>query len=171
MARAGHESWVLGVTVHPEGAAFATCSSDAKVKLWDLQSRACVQTLAEHSDQAPPHPPDADLLNTSHPAAMRVRSCGLVCFGAWRPRCVLICARMATAGLECRVQGRRDEVSHCVRRQISGAVRLRVEGLGRRAELITARVGPQIRFGLVTGKGFKAAQATDRQTSSTALRA
>lgn len=28
---AGHESWVLGVAMHPEGGVFATASSDAKV--------------------------------------------------------------------------------------------------------------------------------------------
>ena len=48
---AGHESWVLSVACHPNGNAFATGSSDAKVKLWDLQTRTCAQTLTEHSDQ------------------------------------------------------------------------------------------------------------------------
>ena len=59
---------MLGVTVHPEGGAFATCSSDAKVKLWDLQSRACVQTVTEHSDQVeplPPPPPPGHLCQSS----------------------------------------------------------------------------------------------------------
>lgn len=49
--RAGHASWVLSISCHPDGNAFATGSSDSKVKLWDLQSRACVQTLADHTDQ------------------------------------------------------------------------------------------------------------------------
>jgi WD40 repeat protein len=48
---AGHESWVLSVACHPSGKTFATGSSDAKVKLWDLQTRTCAQTLTEHSDQ------------------------------------------------------------------------------------------------------------------------
>ena len=48
---AGHESWVLSVACHPDGTAFATGSSDSKVKLWDLQTRACVQTIADHTDQ------------------------------------------------------------------------------------------------------------------------
>ena len=48
---AGHESWVLSVDCHPSGTAFATGSSDATVKLWDLQTRTCSQTVTEHSDQ------------------------------------------------------------------------------------------------------------------------
>jgi WD repeat-containing protein 61 len=42
---------VLSVAVHPDGTAFATGSSDSKVKLWDLQTRSCAQTVTEHSDQ------------------------------------------------------------------------------------------------------------------------
>lgn len=61
--RAGHESWVLSVACHPDGSAFATGSSDAKVKLWDLQTRTCAQTLTEHTDQVPPAPA------SPHPAA------------------------------------------------------------------------------------------------------
>lgn len=48
---AGHESWVLSVACHPSGSCFATGSSDSKVKLWDMSSRSCAQTLSEHSDQ------------------------------------------------------------------------------------------------------------------------
>ena len=48
---AGHESWVLSVAMHPSGTTFATGSSDSKVKLWDLQTRACLQTVADHTDQ------------------------------------------------------------------------------------------------------------------------
>ena len=48
---AGHESWVLSVACHPGGSSFATGSSDAKVKLWDLQTRTCAQTLSDHTDQ------------------------------------------------------------------------------------------------------------------------
>ena len=48
---AGHESWVLSVAMHPSGTAFATGSSDSKVKLWDLQTRSCLQTVADHADQ------------------------------------------------------------------------------------------------------------------------
>ena len=47
----GHESWVLSVACHPSGSSFATGSSDAKVKLWDLQTRTCAQTLSDHTDQ------------------------------------------------------------------------------------------------------------------------
>ena len=51
MCIAGHESWVLSVACHPSGSCFATGSSDSKVKLWDMSSRSCAQTLSEHSDQ------------------------------------------------------------------------------------------------------------------------
>jgi len=50
-AMSGHESWVLDIAVHPTGAAAVTGSSDSRVKLWDLHTRACVQTLTDHSDQ------------------------------------------------------------------------------------------------------------------------
>lgn len=53
---------MLSVDVHPDGNAFVTGSSDSKVRLFDLQSRTCAQTIAEHSDQVrvvikcpPPH--------------------------------------------------------------------------------------------------------------------
>ena len=42
---------MLGVAAHPGGAAFATSSSDARVRLWDLATRTCVQTMGEHTDQ------------------------------------------------------------------------------------------------------------------------
>lgn len=47
----GHDSWVLGVAVHPDGKALATSGSDGKVKIWDLETQKCVQTVSEHSDQ------------------------------------------------------------------------------------------------------------------------
>ncbi|GAB4815773.1 hypothetical protein N2152v2_002819 [Parachlorella kessleri] len=53
----GHESWVLSVSVHPDGTAFASGGSDSKVKLWDLQTRTCAQTVSDHTDQS-----DAELL-------------------------------------------------------------------------------------------------------------
>lgn len=30
---------------------FVSGGSDAKVKLWDLTTRTCIQTITEHSDQ------------------------------------------------------------------------------------------------------------------------
>lgn len=48
---AGHASWVLSVSCHPSGASFVTGSSDSKVKLWDLHTRSCAQTIADHTDQ------------------------------------------------------------------------------------------------------------------------
>ncbi|KAF8006034.1 hypothetical protein BT93_K0352 [Corymbia citriodora subsp. variegata] len=47
----GHASWVLSVDVSPDGAAIATGSSDRTVRLWDLNMRAAVQTMSNHSDQ------------------------------------------------------------------------------------------------------------------------
>ncbi len=42
---------MLSVAAHPGGAAFATASSDARVRLWDLSTRTLTQTLGEHTDQ------------------------------------------------------------------------------------------------------------------------
>lgn len=50
-AFSGHESWVLGVCVHPGGNHFASSSSDNTVKFWDIAQRTCVTTLKEHKDQ------------------------------------------------------------------------------------------------------------------------
>lgn len=47
----GHESWVLGLAVHPDGNHFVSSSSDGSVKLWDIPQRSCVATAREHSDQ------------------------------------------------------------------------------------------------------------------------
>lgn len=47
----GHTSWVLSVDFHSNGNSFVTGSSDSTVKLWDFQSRSCVQTLTDNSDQ------------------------------------------------------------------------------------------------------------------------
>jgi WD repeat-containing protein 61 len=47
----GHGSWVLSVAANPNGKSFATGSSDAKVKVWDLGQRQCVQTFQQHEDQ------------------------------------------------------------------------------------------------------------------------
>lgn len=50
-AFSGHESWVLGVDIHPSGNHFCSSSSDHSVKLWDISQRTCVGTINEHKDQ------------------------------------------------------------------------------------------------------------------------
>ena len=47
----GHESWVLGVAVHPSGNVIASGGSDGKVKLFDMETNKCIQTVSEHTDQ------------------------------------------------------------------------------------------------------------------------
>src|ERR1051326_994175 len=48
----GHSSWVLGVSVSPDGTNFATCSSDKSVRIWDLSTKSCSHVFNEaHSDQ------------------------------------------------------------------------------------------------------------------------
>ena len=37
--------------VSPDGAAIATGSSDRTVRLWDIGTRAAVQTMSNHADQ------------------------------------------------------------------------------------------------------------------------
>ena len=46
----GHKSWVLGVSISPDGNALCSCSSDATVKLWDVGTRSCVQTMSDQSE-------------------------------------------------------------------------------------------------------------------------
>ncbi|XP_030953022.1 WD repeat-containing protein VIP3 [Quercus lobata] len=50
-AMSGHASWVLSLDVSPDGQALATGSSDRTVRLWDLNMRAAVQTMSNHTDQ------------------------------------------------------------------------------------------------------------------------
>ncbi|XP_038695520.1 WD repeat-containing protein VIP3-like [Tripterygium wilfordii] len=50
-ALSGHTSWVLSVDGGPDGLAIATGSSDKTVRLWDLNMRAAVQTMTNHSDK------------------------------------------------------------------------------------------------------------------------
>jgi WD repeat-containing protein 61 len=47
----GHGSWVLSVAATPDGSSFASGGADGAVKVWDVATRACTQTLAsEHTD-------------------------------------------------------------------------------------------------------------------------
>ena len=48
----GHSSWVLGGAFAADGTTLATSSADRTVRVWDVASRQCVQTLeGVHSDQ------------------------------------------------------------------------------------------------------------------------
>ena len=82
---------MLSVACHPDGSAFATGSSDAKVKLWDLQTRTCAQTLTEHTDQVPARP---CLCPSSRASPLRVwcTVCmGCACVGASTDVCACAC--------------------------------------------------------------------------------
>ncbi|GJN25788.1 hypothetical protein PR202_gb13661 [Eleusine coracana subsp. coracana] len=50
-AMSGHASWVLSIDVSPDGMAVASGSSDRTVWLWDINTRASVQMMSNHSDQ------------------------------------------------------------------------------------------------------------------------
>ncbi|CAM8979084.1 unnamed protein product [Rhodiola kirilowii] len=50
-AMSGHASWVLSIDASPDGTSIASGSSDRTVRLWDLNMRAAVQTMSNHSDQ------------------------------------------------------------------------------------------------------------------------
>ncbi len=82
--RAGHESWVLSVACHPNGSAFATGSSDARVKLWDLQTRTCAQTVTEHTDQARPLRPARRTCPQLRPSRLHVCGQALAPLHVWR---------------------------------------------------------------------------------------
>ena len=63
----GHAGWVLSVAAAPSGATLATGGSEATLRLWDVATRTCAQTLTgEHSDLlwACAFSPDGALLAT-----------------------------------------------------------------------------------------------------------
>lgn len=47
----GHASWVLSVAFSPDGTHFVSGSSDRTVKVWELETKQCIHTFHEHSDQ------------------------------------------------------------------------------------------------------------------------
>jgi WD repeat-containing protein 61 len=47
----GHTGWVLSVAAAPSGATLVTGGSEATLRLWDVATRTCAQTLSgEHTD-------------------------------------------------------------------------------------------------------------------------
>ena len=38
------------MSISPDGNALCSCSSDATVKLWDVGTRSCVQTMSDQSE-------------------------------------------------------------------------------------------------------------------------
>lgn len=47
----GHENWVHSVAVSPDGTWMASGSSDGMVRIWDLETGACLATLEGHTDE------------------------------------------------------------------------------------------------------------------------
>ena len=47
----GHSDYVKKVSFSPDGTKVASGSSDKTVKLWDVTSGECLQTLEGHSDR------------------------------------------------------------------------------------------------------------------------
>lgn len=47
----GHASWVLNVAFSPDGKYFVSGSSDRTVKVWELETKQCIHTFNEHTDQ------------------------------------------------------------------------------------------------------------------------
>ena len=44
----GHSNWVRGAKFSPDGRLIVSCSDDKTVRIWDRQSKQCVQTFYEH---------------------------------------------------------------------------------------------------------------------------
>ena len=44
----GHSNWVRGAKFSPDGRLIVSCSDDKTVRVWDRQSKQCVQTFYEH---------------------------------------------------------------------------------------------------------------------------
>ncbi|KAJ2124263.1 Ski complex subunit Rec14, partial [Coemansia sp. RSA 788] len=45
----GHFGWVVSAEMHANGTYIASASFDAKVKIWDVAQRACVETHNQHA--------------------------------------------------------------------------------------------------------------------------
>ena len=44
----GHSNWVRSAKFSPDGRLIVSCSDDKTVRVWDRQSKQCVQTFYEH---------------------------------------------------------------------------------------------------------------------------
>lgn len=45
----GHDNWVRGLVVHPNGKYLVSVSDDKTMKIWDLKTGRCVKTIEAHS--------------------------------------------------------------------------------------------------------------------------
>lgn len=64
---AGHSAWMTGLAFAPDGGTLASCSVDGTVKLWEVASGRCLQTLTGHTNPvfAVAWSPDGQLLASS----------------------------------------------------------------------------------------------------------
>jgi len=149
--RAGHESWVLSVACHPDGSAFATGSSDARVKLWDLQTRTCAQTVTEHTDQARPLRPARQTCPQLWPSRLHVCGQAHAPSRVWRngpnacqPLRAFICASSRAADAAMRPHTQLLPLSRTARTTPCRHPRPSSEGVGAR-QLMGARYGERAR--------------------------
>ena len=46
----GHTSWVLDLSIIPNGQYMASASNDKTVKIWDLETHENIATIQQHTD-------------------------------------------------------------------------------------------------------------------------
>lgn len=45
----GHDSYILSVSLSPNGKYFVSGSADMTIKVWDFELRTCLETFIEHT--------------------------------------------------------------------------------------------------------------------------